>query len=309
MEKEIQEMLLELENDKSSGANELISKVIKILQKQLDLITDERKDEKKLIIELAERIMDSRPSMAPLINTVGYIIADLEYFSKSTLSRRIAKFLEIKEQGEKQLKSNFISFMKQLLNRKTLIMTISYSSTIINLLKKLTDYDLELFILESRPLFEGRKTAEILSSHFKTHLIVDAAMGKFMEKIDLVLLGIDSVLNDGSVINKIGSFPLATVAFENNKKCYALGTSLKFNLKSYFNREIVIKDKKREEIYDRSINNKNLEIHNLYFDITPPKYIARIISDLGVLVPAEFVSKAKEILPLEWFRPFLINNH
>ena len=92
------------------------------------------------------------------------------------------------------------------------IMLISYSSTIITQLTGLKDYSLELFVLESRPLFEGRRTAEILSKYFKTHLIIDAAMGKFIKEVDFVLIGIDSIQKNGSIINKIGTYPLAVLA-------------------------------------------------------------------------------------------------
>ena len=84
-------------------------------------------------------------------------------------------------------------------------MLISYSSTIINLLLKSKKYNFEIYVSESRPLFEGQRVAETLSPYFKTHLIIDAAIGTFIDEIDLVLIGVDSILVDGSIVNKVGT--------------------------------------------------------------------------------------------------------
>ncbi|MFX1597113.1 MAG: hypothetical protein ACFFBK_13740, partial [Promethearchaeota archaeon] len=53
--------------------------------------------------------------------------------------------------------------------------------------------------------------------------------------------------------------------------------------------------------------NKFLEVHNFYFEITPPEYISGIISELGILTIKEFLEKVKKILPIEWFKYFLNN--
>ncbi|MFW9824663.1 MAG: hypothetical protein ACFFE4_17095, partial [Candidatus Thorarchaeota archaeon] len=70
--------------------------------------------------------------------------------------------------------------------------------------------------------------------------------------------------------------------------------------------QILIEEKPIREIYDKKITGK-LEIHNYYFDITPPQYITGIISDLGVLSMKNFLEKVIEKLPIEWFKYFLNN--
>jgi len=186
-------------------------------------------------------------------------------------------------------------------------MLVSYSSTINRLLKNKKDFPLEIFILESRPLLEGRKVAELLSSYFKTHLIIDAAMGKFINNIDLVLIGVDSILINGSIINKIGTFPLAVLANTKKIDVYAVTDSFKYNLRSHYSQKILIEEKPIKEIYDEEQTNDLLKVHNLYFDITPPDYITGIISDLGILSIQYFLKKVKKSLPIEWFKYFLNN--
>ncbi len=306
--KKVRELLNDLRMDNRSGANQLIKKAIEIIKNQLNSIKNENEDISKIFIDLSKRIIDSRPSMAPLINTIGYIVTDLELFTKKDILRRIELFYSKKIEIESALERAFRTFLAKNTKENLKIMLISYSSTIVNLLTQFKELDIELFVLESRPLLEGHRTAEILSSLFKTHLIIDAAMGKYIEQVDLVFIGIDSILKDGSIVNKIGTFPLAIIAYTNQVDVYAIGDSLKYNLKSHFGQDIIIERKPITEVYNRKILNKELKIHNYYFDITPPKYISGIISDLGVLTVQKFLTEVKNVVPINWFQFYLRKN-
>jgi len=118
----------------------------------------------------------------------------------------------------------------------------------------------------------------------------------------LVLVGIDSILKNGSIINKIGTYPLANLAKEKGIEIYAVGDSFKYNIKSHYGEEILIERKPTQEIYSKAIQNKLLEIQNYYFDITPSKYITGIISELGVLKIKEFLKNIKKNLPIKWYK-------
>jgi translation initiation factor eIF-2B subunit delta len=311
LSKKIQAKLIELREDNTSGANELINKALNIVKYQIELLSDKSEDFQDKILELTKEILKSRPSMAPLINMMGYLLQNLEVITKKDILIRIQQFVLDKFDMEKTLERNFTDFILENIKDLNKIMLISYSSTIIrllNTLKDLKDCDIELFIMESRPLFEGQKTAEILSSNFQTHLFVDAAIGKIMDEMNLVLVGIDSILTDGSIINKIGTFPLAIVANESGIEVYAVGESLKYNLNSHFGLKVEIEEKPSDQVFKPENSEKHIIVHNYYFEITPPKYITGIISDLGVLKPQTFVKKAKKILPIDWFQKFLNNN-
>ena len=302
-----QNLLRELIEDNTSGATEFIDKALEIIRIQLELTTDQYKDIKEEIIELSKQIINTRPSMAPLINTIGYFIHDLEKMNKEILVKRLNKFHLDRLKRHESLELIFHTFLKKSKKFPLKIMLISYSSTTIDLLLKNKDFDIEIFILESRPLLEGRKTAEILSEYFKTHLIIDAGMGKFIDQIDLVLIGVDSILKDGSIINKIGTYPLAALAHAENIDIYAVADSYKYNLRSHFDQPIMIEAKATTEIYNKEIKHEFLEVHNYYFDITDSKYISGIISNYGILSIQEFLEKVQQDLPTKWFKYLLEN--
>ena len=301
----IQLMLEDLRNDNISGANELIDKALEIVKIQLESVEEPNESIKEEIFKLMKQIIDSRPSMAPLINMIGYLIHDLEKVNKIILEEKIDQFYVDKVEREKALTKAFRTFLRNIKVSSPKIMLISYSSTIINQLIENKNYDFEIFILESRPLLEGIRVAETLSSYFKTNLIIDAAMGKFIDQIDLILIGVDSILKDGSIINKIGTFPLTVLANEKNIDVYAVGDFFKYNLKDHYGKEVIIEEKPTNELYSEESQKELLKIHNYYFDITPSKYITGIISDLGILKMEEFLKLAKENLPIEWYKAFL----
>lgn len=305
--KKISTLLSELKQDNTSGANELIDKALAIIRNQLDSYEIENADKTKEIYNLSKEIIDSRPSMAPLINTIGYLIHDLIIITKSNLLERLNQF-EVDKLGRlKALEQSFNKFLMSQKKEILKILLISYSSTINKLLTINRHYPFELYILESRPLCEGHKVAELLSSYFKTHLIIDAAMGKFIDNIDLVLIGVDSILKNGSIINKIGTYPLSVLADSKSIDVYAVADSFKYNLKSHYDQKIIIEEKPIEEIYNKELTNDLLKVHNLYFDITPSEYITGIISDLGILSIKEFLEEVNNSLPIEWFKYFLNN--
>ncbi|MFX1384938.1 MAG: translation initiation factor eIF-2B, partial [Promethearchaeota archaeon] len=300
-------LLDELRDDNTSGASEFIDKALKLIITQLDQINDPYKDIKEEIIYIFKNLINIRPSMSPLINIVGYFINNLEAFNKISLQHKLFQFNIDREKRIESLNNNFYRFLKERKSQSWKIMLISYSSTILNLLLKYKEFDFEIYIMESRPLLEGHQVAEILSSHFQTHLIIDAAIGYFIDEIDVVLIGVDSILMDGSIINKIGTLPLALLAKNKNIDVYAVCDAFKYNLKSHYGYSVSITEKPINEIYNKEITNTLLEVHNYYFDITPPKYISGIISELGVLSVSKFLEEVKKILPIEWFKYFIDN--
>ncbi len=294
-----------LKKDNKSGANEFIDKALKIITSQLNYIEDQNEDITLPFLELSKEIIFSRPNMAPLIHTIGFLIHDLEIISKESLLFKISKLKKEREISFSNLALNFLSFLNSLQKDPLRLMLISYSSTIIDLLDKYEKTNLIIYILESRPLFEGYRVAELLSKKYETHLIIDAAMGKFLDRIDFVFIGVDSVLEDGSIINKIGTYPLTVLAKSINAQVYAICDSFKYNLLSHYGYEVKIEEKPIKEVYNKKIKQELLKVHNYYFDKTLPEYIDGVISDLGILTIKEFIEKVKNKFPIDWFEKFI----
>ena len=148
--------------------------------------------------------------------------------------------------------------------------------------------NLIVYSTETRPLFQGRKTAkELNKAGIKVIEIVDSAALEYIKKADIILLGADAILKNGDVLNKIGSGMYAELAFEHKIPVYIASNSLKISLKN-----VEIEKRTFEEVWKSKP--KDIQIDNFAFSLIKEKYIKGIISDLGVLKPKDFVKKASK---------------
>ena len=81
---------------------------------------------------------------------------------------------------------------------------------------------------EGRPDNTGSKVAkELLAAGIPVTLILDSGVGFFMEKVDMLLVGAEGVVESGGIINYLGTFQAALVARSMNKPVYVAAESYK----------------------------------------------------------------------------------
>lgn len=70
--------------------------------------------------------------------------------------------------------------------------------------------EFQVFVTESQPDGSGKKMfAELKKGGVDATLILDSAAGYLMERLDMVLLGAEGVMETGGIINKVGGSSLA----------------------------------------------------------------------------------------------------
>ncbi len=156
------------------------------------------------------------------------------------------------------------------------VITLSRSGTVLEILKlwHQKNKKLKVVVCESRPKFEGRLMAkELADNGINVELITDAMMGLYVPKVDAAIIGADTVLKNGNVVNKVGSKSLALLCKEYKKPFYVVTSKSKLSKKKIF------KPKKEnpQEIWDKKV--KNLSISNIYFEEIEKKLITKIFTD------------------------------
>ncbi|MEM4271600.1 MAG: hypothetical protein QXD13_00710 [Candidatus Pacearchaeota archaeon] len=147
----------------------------------------------------------------------------------------------------------------------------------------------EVYNTETRPLFQGRKTAKELAKHrIKVTTFVDAALDDAVSESNLILLGADAILRTGA-INKIGSEAIAEIAFIRKKPLYIVADSWKFSPKN-----VPIEERDFREVWKNAP--KKIKIRNPAFEKIDKKYIKAIISEYGILKFNDFVKKAEKAI-------------
>lgn len=138
----------------------------------------------------------------------------------------------------------------------------------------------DVVVTEGRPDFSGLRTAkELVKAGIPVTVILDSAVGFYMEKVDLVLLGAEGVVENGGIINKIGSYQIAVVAKVFNKPVYVAAESYKFARMFPLNQDDVA-----GKVHINT--DPTLAVNLPLVDYTPPEFITLLFTDLGVLTPS-----------------------
>lgn len=163
---------------------------------------------------------------------------------------------------------------------------------------------LHVWVDETRPRNQGaRLTAFELGQEGIPHTIIaDNTGGLLMQKgqVDMVIVGSDRTSRNGDVANKIGTYLKALAAYDNQIPFYVAlpESSFDFSMANGVE-EIPIEERSAEEIrYMQGIDEdgalKKVLICppespaiNYGFDVTPAKYITRIITERGICAASE----------------------
>ncbi|BFZ08445.1 hypothetical protein BsWGS_11484 [Bradybaena similaris] len=167
------------------------------------------------------------------------------------------------------------------------ILTHSRSRVVMQVLKKAATEKkrFTVYVTESCPDRSGYQVKEELSRlGIPVTVILDAAVGYIMEKVQLVIVGAEGVMESGGIINKIGTYPIAVCARQMNKPVYVVAESFKFA------REFPLNQKDVPDCYKYRTStlktDRDLSQEHPLVDYTPPEYINLMFTDLGVLTPS-----------------------
>jgi len=206
------------------------------------------------------------------------------------------------------------------------VLTHGYSRVVSSLLVKATkSTHFQIIVLEGRPDASGAKAAAQIFAEagIPTTVVLDSAMAYFMERADLVIVGAEGVMENGGIINKIGTYAMAIAAKELGKSFYVAAESYKFarlfplnqsdlpemggsmknsltfvDTASWVATGGLIGKNPLDNESDKPVNTidakvpglvtlpKEVKVDNPPCDYTPAKYITLLFTDLGVLTPS-----------------------
>ena len=161
--------------------------------------------------------------------------------------------------------------------------------------------DIKAICTETRPRYQGRKTArELVEAGIPTTQVVDSAMRWILkrESIDMIVIGLDAVTSQGTILNKIGSRLLALAAKESDIPLYVAGSLLKFDSDTIFGRKTVIEMRDDSEITkDWTDAPKGLKVLNPAFEAVSRNLIAAMITEEGVFPSTLVYDRVKQRYP------------
>ncbi|MEN7981989.1 MAG: hypothetical protein ABFQ65_00910 [Nanoarchaeota archaeon] len=214
-----------------------------------------------------KKLLSLRPTEPMLMNV-------LDKMDKSSYEEILKHFDTAQEKINKKV--------FKLIKSGDVIFTHCHSTNVVNALiyAKKKGKKFEVYNTETRPLFQGRKTARELRKHkIKVTMFIDSAgqialtKKQGTKKVDKVFFGADALLKN-RVINKVGSGMFAQIAHDNKIPVYIIADSWKYSLK-----KIKLEERDFHEVWKKLSKKSKIKIENPAFEFIENKFIKKIITE------------------------------
>lgn len=220
------------------------------------------------LVGCATDLLEARPSMAALANRV-----DRAMFEAAESKRAAALERTTRTGIDRAVEADGRAVERAAERIGGTVLTLSRSGTVRGAL--LAGEPDRVVILESRPDREGAEVAEGLAAEMDVTVTLDAAVSHAMCGVDCVLVGADTVLADGSVVNKVGTRTAAVAAAREEVPVHAVAAADKI----VPSESPILESVDRGEITD----DDRVEVDCPLFDRTPPELVAGVITEDGLL--------------------------
>ena len=232
--------------------------------------------------EVVVKVMEAQPAMAPLVALAREVLDAVEGAQDVESGRHLAAQAAQSFRAGLETRANIVAARAAaLLPKQGTVATVSSSSTVrAALLHEASTRDLRVLCLEGRPFKEGQLLAETLAkAGVSVVYAVDAAAATLMPDCDLVLLGADSIGDDG-VVNKIGSAALAEPAHRMGKPVYVISDETKI-LPPGFPQHIR-DERPAEEVWRAPAG---VRVWNRYFETVPMDWVTAVVTEEDTFTP------------------------
>jgi translation initiation factor 2B subunit (eIF-2B alpha/beta/delta family) len=278
----IEQRIMQVCNDREHGSRWLVREAIIILRDVAQSTQVSQDVLMQILFNYARKIAQCRPAMAALASAVSRVVC--AQGGPEAIVQEAQKLLAEYETAVEQI----VLHAQPLLQGN--VMTCSISGTVLEVLVANRQQIERVIVLEGRPRYEGREMARALSQRgLAVTLITDAQANIFLPECQSVVVGADSVLINGDVLNKAGTALLAWAARGYGLPFYVLCETLKISPRRWVDHNAahlaenlaMLEEKEAEEVLEQPIS--GVIVHNFYFDRTPYRLVSGIVTEQGVL--------------------------
>ena len=150
----------------------------------------------------------------------------------------------------------------------------------------------------------GEETArKIREKGYEVAVIPNSAIGYAISKVDMCFVGAEGIVENGGIINGLGTYQIAVLAKNARKPFYVVAETHKFvRIFPLNGHDLPIKQNiidfksENEPVTKETINDDYLQ-GNGHVDFTPPTCVSAIITESGVLTPG---AVSEELIKI-WF--------
>ena len=248
----------------------------------------------------ARTLHETRPTAVSLPNALRYVLQRTDGRDVETVRRNVldavAAFTDQLDRAQEDLGRVGAN---RLADGDT-VMTHCHSTDALACIEAAVEQGKEVsaVVKETRPRNQGHITAEqFREAGVPVTLIVDSAARRYLDEVDHVVVGADSITADGGVINKIGTSGLAVNARERGVPIMTAAQTIKLHPETLTGHTVEIEMRSEAEVVsaERREAIGAIDVENPAFDVTPPRYMDAIITEHGQFPPESIVTLMREL--------------
>lgn len=276
--------------DMEHGSAFLSYRALEILREQAaTLARDEAPEAWAVLCERARALVDARPEMAVIANRIHRVMhACREDRTAEGVELEAHQVLEKAAEADDEAARRAAGYVA---GRR--VLTLSRSRTVLAAFAHSDPPPERIIVALSEPGREGGSVAETLAQDGRAvTLVADAAVARVCaeERVEMILVGADTVLPDGGLVNKIGTYGLMLAAHAHKIPRYAVAASEKLDPE-----DATPLDAIAPPFYQGTAP---LDVFNPLFERTPGRLLSGIITEFGLLAPVEWRDLAAELRSL-----------
>jgi translation initiation factor eIF-2B subunit delta len=280
----LSDKIREIEFDRSSGASQIARNALGVLK----FFAQTSKKETcngfmEDFREVGRRLFEARPNMAPVQNLVTQIVYEVTSSEESDLVNvrnfALTRIDNLCKESKAALKKS-AEWAATIIGDSGCLATCSHSSTVCETFKvaKQQGKSFKVFVAESKSDDGKFRYGEVLARFLKSiyvpaEVFPDNEIFRYVPETNCVLVGADSVLFDGSVVNGSPTYGFAVEAEDCGVPFYSVCETTKANTLIYLGKDVKLKKG---------------------FDLIPSNLITGIITEKGILATNEIVEIMKE---------------
>jgi translation initiation factor 2B subunit (eIF-2B alpha/beta/delta family)/8-oxo-dGTP pyrophosphatase MutT (NUDIX family) len=286
--------ILGITDDTTHGSAHLSIRALEVLRDRAGMLATSDasmiEDARARLVDTAHRLLDARPSMAALANRIHRVMhasrpelppATIEVNAHEAIHDALAADADAAKRAAAHVSGSHV-------------LTLSRSGTVEAALRRAEPAP-TVTISVSEPGAEGIGVAErLVDAGLDVTLIPDAAVARRLDEtsVDAVLVGADTVLSSGDVVNKVGTYGTALAAHRADVPVYAACAVDKISVDD---------DASDESASSRAVYDgpKDLEVWAPRFDTAPAELVTGgLLTERGALATGEVAAVAEELAGL-----------
>jgi len=246
------------------------------------------------------RLQATRPTAVSLPNALRYVLQRMDGDTvgglRASVIRAADEFVDRLDRAQADLGAVGANRLRD----GDRVMTHCHSTDALACIEAAVEQGKEIaaVVKETRPRNQGHITArELRELGVDVTLIVDSAARRYLNEVDHVLVGADSIAADGSLINKIGTSGLAVNARDRGTPITAAAQTIKLHPDTLTGHTVEIEMREEREVVDPETRAEigDIAVENPAFDVTPPRYVDAIITERGQFPPESIVTLMREL--------------